>query len=91
MMLKTQIRRTIDIDTRRAITQAARRRRAQDIVRLSQVDFVAQEVMRRYRLTRQQIQGTPLGQEIDRLGEELRQEMLAQSRRVIQLREQTLG
>ncbi len=78
-MQQTIARKTIDIDTRRAIMLAARKRRPQDIVRLPQVDFVAQEVMKKYSLHPTQVRGTPLGREIDRLGEELRQEMLKKS------------
>lgn len=75
-MQQNTIRNTIDVDTRRVILMAARKRTRQDIVKQPQVDFVAAEVMRRYGLKLWQVRGTPLGVEIDKLGEMLRQEML---------------
>lgn len=78
-MQKAQIRTTIDVDTRRSIMMAARRRSRQDIARKPQVDFVAEQVMTRYGLRINQVRGTALGREIDQLGEVLRQEMLQNS------------
>jgi hypothetical protein len=89
-MQQTIIRTTIDVDTRRVIVLAARKRTKQDIATKPQVDFVAEQVMKKYSLKFWQIRGTTLGSEIDKIGEMLRQEMLAQSRKAMVLR-QTLG
>lgn len=78
-MQQTTVRTCIDVDTRRVILMAARKRTKQEIVKKPQVDFVAEEVMKRYGLKLAQVRGTQLGVEIDKLGEMLRQEMLQAS------------
>ncbi len=78
-MQQTQIRNTIDIDLRRVIVQAARARRREDMLRQSWPEFVGSMVLQAYGLKRHQVVGTPLGQDIDRMGELLRRELLAAS------------
>jgi hypothetical protein len=78
-MQQTKARNTIDIDLRRGIVQAARARRKEDMLRQSWPDFVGGMVLKAYGLKRHQVVGTPLGQEIDRMGELLRRELLAAS------------